>query len=81
MSVIDKKPTRTDAIDLIEEAVTESLLSEVECAWKDHWYSIVDNANSELIAAIETLTGKSIEDVKSFDLNFNINVESTFIDR
>ena len=62
---------------LLEEAIAQDVMSEVECGWKDHWYSIIENASDELKEAIETLTGKDLDDVNHFDINFGVRISVT----
>ena len=81
MTTLQTKMTKDEAISIVELAVTNDVLSEIECAWKDHFYSILENATPEQVEAIQLLTGKSdLLDIKSFDLNFSVEVKATFLD-
>ena len=39
MTTLQSTMTSHKAALLLEEAITQDIMSEVECGWKDHWYS------------------------------------------
>ncbi len=77
MTTLQSTMTSHKAALLLEEAITQDLMSEVECGWKDHWYQITEDPSDELKTAIETLTGKDIDDVNCNDINFGVRISVT----
>ncbi len=72
--------TKDQAAELVQEAITIDLLSEIDDAWNDHWNSILEHADGELVQAIKVLTGKSElyeTDGTEFACNFKISVTVT----
>ena len=64
----------TKTISIIEKMIADDILSEIESEWKDHWQNIRDNATDEQISAIELFTGKSIDEVSPYDIDFSYSV-------
>ncbi len=64
----------TKTISIIEKMIATDILSEIESEWKDHWQNIRDNATDEQISAIELFTGKSIDEVSPYDIDFSYSV-------
>ncbi len=67
----------TKTISIIEKMIATDILSEIESEWKDHWQNIRDNATDEQISAIELFTGKSIDEVSAYDLDFRLDLSVT----
>ena len=80
MTTLQSTMTKGQAAELVEAAIAEDILSEVECGWKDHWNVILEDAEGELAQAIRVLTGKSeINETTGteFDCNFKVSITIT----
>ena len=70
--------TKEEAIERAEKLVAWQLDGALECDWKDHWQAMLECGTPEDIAALELLAGCNIEDVKSYDLNFQVSMSVTY---
>ncbi len=70
--------TKEEAIKRAERLVAWELDGSLENCWDEHWESMIECASPEDIAALELLAGRNIEDVKYYDLSFQVTISVTY---